>query len=140
MSAQHGPRREPRCSRSTAPPSRETGIRLHKHPPLPATSAHIAHREHQPHHEGTRPMLVRTQVDATIYRVAIASFNHYPDKHIKEPGYTLNEDLDWCMRPLRHLPQEERDQLRAQIVELITEQTADRQALIKHLKSLSSDT
>lgn len=140
MSARHGPRRETRCARSTAPPSRETGIRLHRHPSLPATSAHIAHREHQPHHEGTRPMLDRTQVDATIYRVAIASFNHYPDKHIKEPGYTLNEDLDWCMRPLRHLPQEERDQLRAQIVELITEQTADRQALIKHLKSLSSDT
>lgn len=84
-------------------------------------------------------MLDRTQVDATIYRVAIASFTHYPDKHIKEPGYTLHEDLDWCMRPLRHLPQEERDRLRAQIVELITEQTADRQAFIKHLRSLSSD-
>lgn len=140
MSAQHGPLRETRCARSTAPPGRETGTRLHKHPPLPATSAHIAHREHQPHHEGTRTMLDRTQADATIYRVAIASFTHYPDKHIKEPGYTLNEDLDWCMRPLRHLPQEERDQLRTQIVELITEPTADRQAFIKHLKSLSSDT
>lgn len=140
MSAHHGPRRETRCARSTAPPSRETGIRLHRYPPLPATSAHVAHREHQLQHEGTRTMLDRTHVDATIYRIAIASFTHYTDKHIKEPGYTIDEDLTWCMRPLRHLPQEERDQLRAQIVQLITEPTADRQAFIKHLKSLSSDT
>lgn len=84
-------------------------------------------------------MLDRTQIDAAVCRVAIASFNHYSDKHIKEPGYTADEDLDWCMRPLRHLPQEERVQLRAQILQLITEPTADRQAFIKHLRSLSSD-
>ncbi|MBG6055285.1 hypothetical protein IWX81_001696 [Salinibacterium sp. CAN_S4] len=85
-------------------------------------------------------MLDRTQVDATIYRVAIASFTHYPDKHLKEPGYIVDEDLDWCVRPLRHLPQEEREQLRAQILNLITDPTAGRQAFIKHLKSLSSET
>lgn len=85
-------------------------------------------------------MLDRTQVDATIYRVAIASFTHYPDKHLKEPGYTLDEDLDWCMRPLRHLPHQELDQLRAEVLELITDPTAGRQAFIKHLKSLAADT
>ena len=85
-------------------------------------------------------MLDRSQVDAAIYRVAIASFTHYPDKHIKEPGYTIDEDLDWCMRPLRRLSHEEREQLRPQILELIAEPAADRQAFIKHLKSLSSDT
>ena len=85
-------------------------------------------------------MLDRSQVDATIYRVAIASFTHYPDKHIREPGYTIDEDLNWCMRPLRHLPQEERDELRAKILELITDPSADRQAFIEHLKSLAADT
>lgn len=85
-------------------------------------------------------MLDRTQIDATIYRVAIASFTHYPDKHIKEPGYTVDEDLGWCMRPLRHMPREEQDELRAQILQLITEPTADRQAFINHLKSLGADT
>ena len=85
-------------------------------------------------------MLDRTQVDAAIYRVAIASFTHYPDKHIKEPGYTVDEDLDWCMRPLRHLPPEQRDDLRAQILQLITEPMADRQAFIKDLKSRVADT
>lgn len=85
-------------------------------------------------------MLDRTQIDATIYRVAIASFTHYPDKHIEEPGYTVDEDLDWCTRPLRHLPPEEREQLRARILQLITEPTADRQTFIKDLKSLAIDT
>lgn len=140
MTAHQRPRRGTRCARSTARPDRETGVPLHRYPPLPATSAHIAHREHQLQHEGTRTMLDRTQVDATIYRVAIASFTHYPDKHLKEPGYTLDEDLDWCMRPLRHLPHQELDQLRAEVLELITDPTAGRQAFIKHLKSLAADT
>lgn len=140
MSTHQHPRRGTRCGRSTVPPDRETRMPLHRYPPLPATSAHIAHREHQLQYEGTRTMLDRTQVDATIYRVAIASFTHYPDKHIKEPGYTIDEDLDWCMRPLRHLPPEQRGDLRAQILQLITEPTADRQAFIGHLHSLSSDT
>ena len=85
-------------------------------------------------------MLDRTEVDATIYRVAIAAFTYYPDKHMKESGYTVDEDLEWCMRPLRHLAQEERDELRVRILELITDPSADRQAFIGHLKSLASDT
>jgi hypothetical protein len=85
-------------------------------------------------------MLDRTQVDAAIYRVAIASFNYYPDKHLEEPGYTVDEDLDWCMRPLRPLPLEQQDVLRARVFQLITEPTANRQAFIKDLKSLLADT
>ena len=139
MSTHQRPRHVGRCARSTAPPHHATGIPLHRYPPLPATAAHIAHREHQLQHEGTRTMLDRTQVDATIYRVAIASFTHYPAKHLEEAGYTVDEDLDWCTRPLRHLPPEQREQLRARILNLITEPTADRQAFIKHLKSISSD-
>lgn len=139
MSTHQRPRYGSRCRRRTAPLDLETGTALHRFPLLPATSPHIAHREYQLHHEGTLTMLDRTQVDATIYRVAIAGFTHYPDRHIKEPGYDVDEDLDWCVRPLRHLPQEEREQLRAQILQLITDPTADRQAFIRHLRSLSSD-
>lgn len=84
-------------------------------------------------------MLDRTQVDAAIYRVAIASFLHYRDKPITELSYTVEEDLDWCMRPLRHLPEELREVLRGKILELITEPAADRQAFIKELKSLAAD-
>jgi hypothetical protein len=85
-------------------------------------------------------MLDRSQVDATIYRVAVAAFTYYPDKQIAEPGYTVDEDLDWCMRPLRHLPQDDRAELRGGIHELITTPSADRQAFIRHLKSFGADT
>jgi hypothetical protein len=85
-------------------------------------------------------MLDRSQVDAVIYRVAVAGFTYYPDKHVAEPGYTADEDLDWCMRPLRQLPEEDRAELRQRILELITNPSADRQAFIRHLKSFAEDT
>lgn len=84
-------------------------------------------------------MLDRSQVDAVIYRVAVAGFTYYPDKTVAEPGYTVDEDLDWCMRPLRHLPEEDRAELRRRILELITEPSADRQAFIRYLKSFAAD-
>lgn len=85
-------------------------------------------------------MLDRSQVDAVIYRVAVAGFTYYPDKRVMEPGYTVEEDLDWCMRPLRHLPQKDRAELRPRILEIITNPAADRQAFIRHLKSFAEDT
>jgi len=85
-------------------------------------------------------MLDRSQVDATIYRVAVAGFTYYRDKQMAEPGYTVDEDLDWCMRPLRHLPDEDRAELRDRILEMITNPLADRQVFIRHLKSFAADT
>jgi hypothetical protein len=79
-------------------------------------------------------MLDRSQTDAVTFRVAVAAFTYYPDKVTREPGYTLEEDLDWCMRPLRHLPEPDRAQLRAEISTLITEPAGDRQAFIRRLQ------
>lgn len=142
MSAHHAASRGTgRGARSTAPPNRANkDAALHRYPPLPATVAHNVHHQQQHQREGNRTMLDRTQVDAVIFRVAIATFTYYPNKHIKEPGYTLDEDLGWCMRPLRHLSQDERNNMRAKILHLITDPSADRQAFIEHLKSLSADT
>ena len=85
-------------------------------------------------------MLDRTQVDAVIYRVAVAGFTYYPDRHLTESGYTVDEDLEWCMRPLRHLPPEDRAELRRRILDLIVDPAADRQAFIRHLKSFAAET
>lgn len=79
-------------------------------------------------------MLDRSQIDATIFRVAVAAFTYYPDKPAREPGYTLDEDLDWCMRPLRHLPDAHRRELREHISSLVTDPTNDRQAFIRRLQ------
>lgn len=79
-------------------------------------------------------MLDRSQIDATVFRVAVAAFTYYPEKPAREPGYTLDEDLDWCMRPLRHLPDAHRLELREHITSLVTDPTADRQAFIRRLQ------
>lgn len=79
-------------------------------------------------------MLDRSQIDATVFRVAVAAFTYYPDKSTREPGYTLDEDLDWCMRPLRHLPDIHRRELREQISSLVIDPASDRQAFIRRLE------
>lgn len=79
-------------------------------------------------------MLDRSQIDATVFRVAVAAFTYYPDKSNREPGYTLDEDLDWCMRPLRQLPDLHREELRQHISDLVTDPGADRQAFIRRLQ------
>lgn len=83
-------------------------------------------------------MLDRSQIDAAIYRVAVAAFTYYPDRPQAEPGYTLDEDLDWCLRPLHRLPQADLEALRDRMRVLITEPGADRQGFIRQLKSLAS--
>jgi hypothetical protein len=85
-------------------------------------------------------MLDRSDVDAVVFRVAVAAFTYYPDKPTHEPGYRLSEDVGWCMRPLRHLPAQEQQVLREQVERLITDPVADRQAFIRHLDTLTGGT
>ncbi len=128
--------------------------RLHAHPGPPtrsdspqppnsglihATAAHAAGHRIQYPQKGTTTMLDRSQIDATVFRVAVAAFTYYPEKAAREPGYTLEEDLDWCMRPLRHLPDAQRRELRAQIAALVTDPAADRQAFIRKLRRDSEE-
>ncbi len=84
-------------------------------------------------------MLDQSQIDATIFRVAVAAFTYYPEKAAREPGYTLDEDLDWCMRPLRQLPEAHRHELREHISLLVTDPVADRQAFIRRLRRYTEE-
>lgn len=84
-------------------------------------------------------MLDRAAAENTLNRVAICAFTYYPDKPADEPGWTLDEDLAWCLAPLAGLPDAELAGLAATIRTLITTPTADRQAFIRHLAALSSD-
>ncbi|MGE3193756.1 MAG: hypothetical protein AB7N70_33295 [Dehalococcoidia bacterium] len=84
-------------------------------------------------------MLDRSQIDATVFRVAVAAFTYYPDKANREPGYTLDEDLDWCMRPLRQLSDLHRRELRQYISDLITDPNANRQAFIRRLQRYTEE-
>jgi hypothetical protein len=83
--------------------------------------------------------LDRANTDAALYRAAICAFTYHPDKHLDEPGYQLAEDLAWCLAPLGTLPTTELAALRDTIATLITTPTADRQAFIRTLATLSDD-
>ena len=121
------------------PPNRADSLQPPNFPPIRATAAHAAeHRFHNPE-KGTPTMLDRSQIDATVFRVAVAAFTYYPEKASREPGYNLEEDLDWCMRPLRHLPDIHRRELRDHITSLVTDPVADRQAFIRRLKRYTEE-
>ncbi len=84
-------------------------------------------------------MIDRAEAEATLYRVAVSAFTYYPDKADFEPGYRVDEDVDWCSAPLLSLPPEHLDPLRATIRELITNPTADRRAFIATLDELAGE-
>ena len=120
------------------PPNRADSLQLPNFQAIQATAAHVADHRIQYPQKGTT-MLDRSEIDATVFRVAVAAFTYYPEKAAREPGYTLEEDLDWCMRSLRNLPDTERRELRAQITALVTDPAADRQAFIRKLRRESEE-
>lgn len=85
------------------------------------------------------PAIDRTDVEATLYRVAVSAFTYYPDKEAAESGYTLGEDVDWCLAPLAGLAAGRRGQLRATIRVMVTEPTANRLEFIAVLAALAEE-
>lgn len=83
-------------------------------------------------------MIDRSDTEATLYRVAISTFTYYPTKQVDEPGYSLDEDLDWCLTPLSALPAETISALRSATERVITDPTADRRSFIATLSDLES--
>ena len=81
-------------------------------------------------------MIEESDTEAVIYRTAVVAFHYYLDRETAEPGYTIDEDLDWIIAPLRQLPQAERDEIRARALGLILDPTADRQSFIQDINAL----
>lgn len=75
-------------------------------------------------------MLDRADVEEMIYRVAFSAFRYYPAKPAEEAGYTVDEDVEWCVEPLAGKPGVDAAALGASIRHLIVEPTADRRAFI----------
>lgn len=88
---------------------------------------------------GSTTMIDRAEAEATLYRVAVCAFTYYPGKETDEPGYRVDEDVDWCAAPLIGLPTTQFDQIREQIRLLITDPLADRQAFITVLGELTGE-
>lgn len=82
-------------------------------------------------------MLDRSDAEAVLFRVAVAAFMYYPEKHIQEPGYSVEEDLEWCAKPMAILPEPTQQDLLDEARAIITDQTRDRRKFIDTVISLS---
>ena len=83
-------------------------------------------------------MLDRSEIEATIMRVAYASFTYYPEKARDIRGWRLDEDVDWCMAPLRNLSPGLQAGLRDRIRILIVDPEQDKHLFILDLHTLES--
>ena len=65
-------------------------------------------------------MIDRADTEASLARVAFAAFLYHPTKHLDEPGWTVDEDIDWALTPLRDLDPTARAVWRERIREVMT--------------------
>lgn len=84
-------------------------------------------------------MIDRADVEATISRVAFCAFTFYPEKPTVEAGYTIAEDIDYCMAPLAGLDLVTGSRIRARVEELIADINADRLGFIDELYALAPE-
>ncbi|MAM53906.1 MAG: hypothetical protein CMH35_03505 [Microbacterium sp.] len=86
-----------------------------------------------------RPALNRSDVEAALARIAVATFMYYPEKATEEPGYLVDEDVDWAMGPLRAMDADEFERWRARVSAVISDASRDRRAFLADLMSLAED-
>jgi len=88
--------------------------------------------------KGIGSMLDRSDVEAVLARVAVAAFTYYPEKSVEEPGYTIDEDIEWSMERARALEPLLAGALRRRIAEVISDPSADRRAFVADLLALAA--
>ena len=81
-------------------------------------------------------MLDRTEAEALVYKIAVAALSYYPGKTEEEPGYTIDEDIDWCLGGF-HGPSGEG--MRDRIRELIIDPTSHRSDFVRDVMGLVAD-
>lgn len=83
-------------------------------------------------------MITQDDTDAILYRTAIVAINYYPTKPVEEPGYTIDEDVAWCLEPLG-ADAAARASLVEVVRDVIEDPTAHRQRLCDVLDMLTDD-
>lgn len=82
-------------------------------------------------------MIDRAHTETTLWRTAVTAFSYYPTKHIDEPGYTIDEDITWCLETLSEVDPTALARLSDLVATAIVDPTANRTALIKELERLA---
>lgn len=88
---------------------------------------------------GTGTMIERSTVETVLARVAVAAFQYYPLKSTEELGWTVEEDVDWALAPLRSLPGARSEEWRQRVRDVIVNQASDRRAFTAALMALAED-
>ncbi|WP_439590755.1 hypothetical protein [Microbacterium sp.] len=81
-------------------------------------------------------MIDRANAEAATFRVGVAALTYRADKAATEPGYTIDEDVDWCIQPLRGIEPETFERLRHLVQETIVDPTSHRVAFNSALADL----
>lgn len=81
-------------------------------------------------------MITREEAEGLILRVASSAFDHYPGKTTAEPGYTIDEDIDWCLDAVPSVSEPYRTTIRDRIAMAIADPTAQRQAFTRDVLAL----
>mgnify|MGYP000037979605 CR=1 FL=1 len=84
-------------------------------------------------------VLDRSDVEAALARVAVAAFTYYPEKGIEEPGYVVDEDVEWAMEPLRLPDDQAREEWWLRFTAAIADPAADRRTFISDLMALADE-
>ncbi|MFE7845884.1 hypothetical protein ACFUTX_11920 [Microbacterium sp. NPDC057407] len=82
-------------------------------------------------------MIDRAHTEGTLWRTAVSAFSYYPTKHIDEPGYTVGEDITWCLEPLSGMDHTVLARLSDLVAAAIVDPTVNRAALTKELERLA---
>jgi hypothetical protein len=84
-------------------------------------------------------MIDRAITEAVTYRVAVAALSYYDGKEDTQPGYSLRDDVRWCLEPLKgEVSAAAETTFTWLISSTITDPTANRERLSNGLAAVST--
>lgn len=84
------------------------------------------------------PVLNQSDVDVMLARVAVAAFTYYTEKSVEEPGYAVDEDVEWALEPIRAMETVDLGYWRDRVRRVISDPAADRRAFLADLMALAA--
>lgn len=81
-------------------------------------------------------MVDRAEAEAVLFRAGVAVIASYPEEVRDEPGYTIDEDVAWCVQPLSSPYAGARANIAGHVGGAIADATASRRALVLGVEAL----
>lgn len=78
------------------------------------------------------------QLDNLLSRAALAALFYYPEMAVDDDGYSIQNDIAYCMEPVAGIGDEDAERLRVAVGHVITNPTAHRSELLALVIELAS--